>query len=244
MERFFRRRGGSAVTGIQFDAGLRKHLTGVFAYMGGGLVLSAAIAFAVANIVPLAALIFGTPLKWVAIFAPLALVMFASFRFEKLSMSALQGLFWGFAALMGVSLASALLLFTGASIVQAFLSAAVVFLAMALWGYTTRRDLSGWGSFLMIGLVGVVGASIVNLFLASGILSLIVSIIGVIVFTGLTAWDMQRLRSEYFAYSEMNAGSGQISLGKLQMMGALSLYLNFVNLFQMLLSLFGQRQEG
>jgi FtsH-binding integral membrane protein len=244
MERIVKPRGRSTAKIGQYDAGLRRHLTGVFAYMGGGLVLSAAVAFAVANIAPLAAIIFGTPLKWVAIFAPLALVMFASFRFEKLSMSALQGLFWGFSALMGVSLASALLVFTGASIVQAFLSAAVVFLAMALWGYTTKRDLSGWGSFLMIGLIGVVGASIVNLFLASGTLSLIVSIIGVIIFTGLTAWDMQRLRSEYFAYSGTNAVAGQATLGKLQVMGALSLYLNFINLFQMLLSLFGQRQEG
>lgn len=244
MERFVKARGRASASGVQYDAGLRKHLTGVFAYMVGGLIVSAVVAFCVANVAPVAAVIFGTPLKWVAIFAPLAIVMFASFRFERLSMGALQALFWGFAALMGVSLASALLVFTGASIVQAFLSAAVVFLAMALWGYTTERDLSGWGSFLMIGLVGVIGASIVNLFLASGTLSLIVSIIGVIVFTGLTAWDMQRLRSEYFAYSGTNAIAGQTSLGKLQVMGALSLYLNFINLFQMLLSLFGQRQEG
>ena len=244
MERIANSRDRRSATGMQYDAGLHNHLTGVFAYMGGGLILSAAVAFAVANIAPLAAIIFGTPLKWVAIFAPLALIMFVSFRFEKLSMVALQGLFWGFAALMGVSLASALLVFTGASIVQAFLSAAVIFLAMALWGYTTKRDLSGWGNFLMIGLVGVIGASIVNLFLASGTLSLIVSIIGVIVFTGLTAWDMQRLRSEYFAYGGTNAVAGQARLDKLQVMGALSLYLNFINLFQMLLSLFGQRQEG
>jgi len=244
MERIVKPRGSGSATGVQYDAGLRRHLTGVFAYMGGGLVVSAAVAFAVANVAPLAALIFGTPLKWVAIFAPLALVMFASFRFEKLSMGTLQSLFWGFAGLMGVSLASALLVFTGGSIVQAFLSAAVVFLAMALWGYTTKRDLSGWGSFLMIGLIGVIGASIVNLFLASGPLSMIVSIIGVIVFTGLTAWDMQRLKSEYFSYSGTNAIAGQAPLGKLQVMGALSLYLNFINLFQMLLSLFGQRQEG
>lgn len=244
MDRIFKPQGRITAASGHYDAGLRKHLTGVFAYMGGGLILSAAVAFAVANVAPLTAAIFGTPLKWVAIFAPLALVMFASFRFDRLSIGALQGLFWGFAALMGVSLASALLAFTGASIVQAFLSAAVVFMAMALWGYTTKRDLSGWGSFLMIGLIGVIGASIVNLFLASGALSLIVSIAGVIVFTGLTAWDMQRLRSEYFAFGGGSALAGQASLGKLQVMGALSLYLNFINLFQMLLSLFGQREEG
>ncbi|WP_373491738.1 Bax inhibitor-1/YccA family protein [Parasphingorhabdus sp.] len=244
MKKIIKPRGSGFATGVQYDAGLRKHLTGAFAYMSGGLMVSAAVAFAVANVAPLAALIFGTPIKWVAIFAPLALVMFAFFRFEKLSMGRLQSLFWGFAALMGVSLASALLVFTGASVVQAFLSAAVVFLAMALWGYTTKRDLSGWSSFLMIGLIGVIGASIVNLFLASGTLSMIVSIIGVIVFAGLTAWDMQRLRSEYFANSGTNAIAGQVTHGKLQIMGALSLYFNFINLFQMLLNLFGQRQEG
>lgn len=216
MDRIVETPGRRVDAGGHYYAGLRNHLTGVFAYMGGGLLLSAAVAFAVANVAPLAAITFGTPLKWVAILAPLAIVMFASFRFERLSTGALQGLFWGFAALMGVSLASALLVFTGASIVQAFLSAAVVFLAMALWGYTTKRDLSGWGSFLMIGLIGVVGASIVNLFLASGALSLVVSLVGVVVFTGLTAWDMQRLRSDYFACNGANAAAGEASLGKLQ----------------------------
>lgn len=243
MDRILKPRRAVSTPAGRYDSGLRNHLTGVFIYMGGGLVVSAVIAFAVANIAPLAAVIFGTPLKWLAIFAPLAVVMFASFRFEKLSMGALQCLFWGFAGLMGISLASALLVFTGASIVQAFLSAAVVFLAMALWGYTTKRDLSGLGSFLVIGLIGVIGASIVNLFLVSGTLSLIVSIVGVVVFTGLTAWDMQRLRSEYYAFSGTGARSGEVTLDKLRLMGALSLYLNFINLFQMLLSLFGQRQE-
>ena len=241
MEKTVQPRDYVSPEGLQYDVGLRKYLTGVFAYMGGGLGLSALVAFAVANVAPVTALIFGTPLKWVAIFAPLALVMFASFRFERLSVGALQGLFWGFAALMGVSLASALLVFTGTSIVQAFLSASIIFLTMALWGYTTKRDLSGWGSFLMIGLIGVIGASIVNLFLASGALAMAVS---VIVFTGLTASDMQRLRNEYLAHCEQGGVATQANLGKLQIMGALSLYLNLINLFQMLLSLFGQRQEG
>lgn len=244
MERTVQPRGSVSQESLQYDLGLRKYLTGVFAYMGGGLVLSALVAFAMANVAPVTALIFGTPLKWVAIFAPLAVVMFASFSFEPLSVGALQGLFWGFAALMGVSLASALLVFTGTSIVQAFLSASIVFLTMALWGYTTKRDLSGWGSFLMIGLIGVIGASIINLFLASGALSMAVSVIGVVVFTGLTAWDMQRLRNEYLIHQGANGLSARADLGKLQIMGALSLYLNLINLFQMLLSLFGQRQEG
>jgi len=244
MQRILKPRRAGTAKDFQSDARLRRHPNSVFTYMGGGLILSALVAFAVANVAPLAVAIFGTPLKWVAIFAPIALVLFASIRFEKLSMGALQGVFRGFALLMGVSLASELLVLTGASIVQAFLSAAVVFLAMALWGYTTKRDVSGWGSCLMIGLAGVIAALIVNLFLASGTLSVIVSIIAVIVFTGLTAWDMQRLRTEYFAYSGTNAVAGQASLGKLQVMGALSLCLNFINLFRMLLSLFGQRQEG
>ena len=244
MERSVPPRDYVATDGRQYDVGLRKYLTGVFTYMSGGLVLSALVAFAVANFALVTAFIFGTPLKWVAIFAPLALVMFASFRFDRLSVGALRGLFWGFAALMGVSLASALLVFTGTSIVTAFLSASIIFLTMALWGYTTKRNLSDWGSFLVIGLIGIIGASIINLFLASGALAMAVSVIGVIVFTGLTAWDMQRLRNEYLAYHEAGGMSATADLGKLQIMGALSLYLNLINLFQMLLSLFGQRQEG
>lgn len=201
--------GTGSYAGSHYDTGLRKYLSGVFAYMGGALVLSALVAFAVANIAPVAALVFGTPLKWIAIFAPLALVMFASFRFDRLSLGTLHGLFWGFAGLMGVSLASALLVFTGTSIVQAFLSASIVFLTMALWGYTTERDLSGWGSFLMVGLIGVIGASILNLFLGSGTLSMVVSVIGVIVFTGLTAWDMQRLKGEYLEHRGAHGHTGQ-----------------------------------
>ncbi len=244
MEKLVRGHGSASIASSQYDVGLRTYLNGVFAYMGGALVLSALTAFAVANIALLTALIFGTPLKWVAIFAPLAVVLFASFRFEQLSLATLHSLFWGFAALMGVSLASVLLVFTGTSIVQAFLSASIVFLAMALWGYTTKRDLSGWGSFLMMGLIGVIGAAILNLFLASGALSMAISVVGVIVFTGLTAWDMQRLRNEYLTHRSVAGTSAGEQLGKLQVMGALSLYLNLINLFQMILSLFGQRQEG
>ncbi len=243
MEKTVRGRGSAALARSQYDMGLRQYLNGVFAYMSGALVLSAVAAFAVANVAPVTALIFGTPLKWVAIFAPLALVLFMSFRLQQLSVATLHSLFWGFAALMGVSLASVLLVFTGVSIVQAFLSAAILFLSMALWGYTTKRDLSGWSSFLMMGLVGVFGAAILNLFLSSGALAMAVSVVGVIVFTGLTAWDMQRLRNEYLAHESVMGQTATEELGKLQIMGALSLYLNLINLFQMLLSLFGQRQE-
>ena len=229
-------RAGSRGSTVGFDAGLRTYLLGVFSYMAGGLVLSAAVAFVVANTVPLAALIFGTPLKWVAMFAPLAVLLVASFRFERMSVAGLQTFFWGFAALMGLSLASIFLTFTGISIVQALLGAAILFSTMALWGYTTKRDLTSWGSFLFVGLVAVILASIVNIFIGSSTLGMIVSAVGIVVFLGLTAWDMQRLRSAYYH-------SHGVALRKMQLIGALSLYLNFVNLFQLLLSLFGQRQE-
>ena len=229
-------RAGSRGSTVGFDAGLRTYLLGVFSYMAGGLVLSAAVAFVVANTAPLAALIFGTPLKWVAMFAPLAVLLIASFRFERMSVAGLQTFFWGFAALMGFSLASIFLTFTGISIVQALLGAAILFSTMALWGYTTKRDLTSWGSFLFVGLIAVILASIVNIFIGSSTLGMIVSAVGIVVFLGLTAWDMQRLKSAYYH-------SQRAALRKTQLIGALSLYLNFVNLFQLLLSLFGQRQE-
>jgi FtsH-binding integral membrane protein len=144
--------------------------------------------------------------------------------------------FWAFAAVMGVSLGSVFLVFTGGSIAQAFFSAAVMFLAMSLWGYTTQRDLTKMGSFLMMGLIGIIVASLINVFLGSSAMQMVISIIGVVVFTGLTAWDVQRIKSDYFVYA------GHEVAQKMQVMGALSLYLNFVNLFQMLLSLTGERE--
>jgi len=181
--------------------------------------------------------IFGTPLKWVVMLAPLAFVFLFSFRIEKMSASTAQTLFWVFSGLMGLSLASVLLVFTGASIAQTFFVTAVMFLSMSLYGYTTGRDLSKMGSFLIMGLIGVVLASLVNLFLQSSALQLVVSVIGVIVFTGLTAWDTQNIKSQYAEHYGHEANS------KLAVFGALSLYLNFVNLFQMLLNLMGQREE-
>ena len=221
----------------KYDAGLRTHMLGVYRNMGLGLVITGLVAFAVASTPALAAAIFGTPLKWVAIFAPLAFIMFFTFRIEKMTDAGARTAFYAFSAVMGVSLASVFLVFTGASIAQAFFSAAGMFLAMSLWGYTTGRDLTKMGSFLMMGLIGIVIASVVNIFVGSSALQMAVSIIGVVVFTGLTAWDTQRIKSEYMAYA------GTQAVAKLQVMGALSLYLNFVNLFQMLLTLFGQRED-
>ena len=219
------------------DEGLRSYMLGIYRNMGIGLALTGLVALGVASTPALVALIFGTPLKWVAMFAPLAFVMFFSFRIDRMTTSGARTAFFAFAAVMGVSMASIFLVFTGTSIAQAFFTAAALFAGMSLWGYTTGRDLTKMSTFLMVGLIGVIGASLVNLFIGSSVLQTVVSVAGVVVFTGLTAWDTQRLKSEYLAY----AGSERAE--KLAVMGALSLYLNLVNLFQLLLSLFGQREE-
>jgi uncharacterized protein len=218
------------------DAGLRSHMLGVFRNMGIGLIITGIVAAVIGNTPALYQPIFGTPLKWVAIFAPLAFVFFFTFRIDKMTDAGARTAFYAFSAVMGVSLASIFIVFTGASIAQAFFAAAVMFLAMALWGYTTGRDLTKMGSFLMMGLIGIIVASLVNLFLASSALQLVVSIIGVVIFTGLTAWDTQRIKSDYLHYA------GTQATAKLEVMGALSLYLNFVNLFQLLLNLTGERE--
>lgn len=219
-----------------FDEGLRRHMLRVFNYMASGVLLSGLVALGVASSPALTAAIFGTPLKWVAMFAPLAFVLFFSFRLERMSAASAQMAFWAFAALMGVSLASVFLVFTGVSIARTFFIAAAMFGATSLYGYTTKRDLSRFGSFLIMGLIGVLIASLVNILLGSSVLQMAVSIIGVIVFTGLTAWDTQNIKSQY-AY----ARDGETS-SKLAVFGALSLYLNFVNIFQLLLSFTGERE--
>jgi hypothetical protein len=220
-----------------YDEGLRRHMLGVYRNMALGLGITALVALLIASTPALYQPIFGTPLKWVAIFAPLAFVLFFSFRVERMTTAQARTAFYAFAGVMGVSMASIFLVFTGTSIALAFFSAAAMFAGMSLWGYTTNVDLSRWTTFLMVGLIGVVLASVVNLFVGSSTLQLVFSIAGVLVFTGLTAWDTQRLKSEYLAY----AGSERAD--KLAVMGALSLYLNLINLFQLLLSLFGQREE-
>ncbi|QAY76559.1 Bax inhibitor-1/YccA family protein [Sphingosinicella sp. BN140058] len=225
------------VSGAAFDAGLRRHMLSIYNNMGIGLVITGLVAFGVASSPALTAAIFGTPLKWVAMFAPLAFVFFLSFRMERMSVGSARMAFFAFAAVMGVSLASIFLVFTGASIARTFFIAAAMFLSVSLWGYTTRRDLTKWSTFLFMGLIGVVIASLVNVFIGSTALQMAVSIAGVLVFTGLTAWDTQQAKSMYVAYA------GTSHAEKLGVMGALSLYLNFVNLFQLLLTFFGQREE-
>ncbi|WP_181704367.1 Bax inhibitor-1/YccA family protein [Chthonobacter albigriseus] len=220
-----------------FDEGLRRHMLRVYNYMGLGLVITGLIAYFVANTPALYVPIFSSPLKWVVMLAPLGFVMFLSFKFETISTGTAQMLFWAFCAVMGLSMASIFLVFTGASIARTFFITATMFGAMSLWGYTTKTDLSKMGSFLMMGLIGIVIASLVNIFIGSSAIQFAVSVIGVIVFTGLTAWDTQNIKQNYAEHY------GEDVNQKLAVFGALSLYLNFINLFQMLLHLTGQREE-
>ncbi|MBH0238256.1 Bax inhibitor-1/YccA family protein [Methylobrevis albus] len=223
--------------GALFDEGLRAHMLRVYNYMGLGLVMTGLIAFIVSSTPALYMPIFGSPLKWVVMLAPLGFVMFLSFRFDKMSTGAVMGTFWAFCAVMGLSMASIFLVFTGASIARTFFITATMFGAMSLWGYTTKADLSKMGSFLFMGLIGIVIASIVNIFLGSSALQFAISVIGVVVFTGLTAYDTQRIKETYAEHYGEDANQ------KIAVMAALSLYLNFINLFQMLLHLTGTREE-
>lgn len=230
-------RGAAGAAQARFDAGLRRYLLGVYRNMGIGLAVTGLVAAGVASVPALTALIFGTPLKWVAMLAPLAFIFFFTFRVDRMSAAGARMAFFAFAGVMGVSMASIFLVFTGTSIAMAFFAAAAMFAGLSLWGYTTGRDLSRMGNFLMIGLLVVIGVSLVNLLIGSSMLQTLLSIAGVVVFAGLTAWDTQRLKSEYLAYA------GTQALDKLQVMGALSLYLNLINLFQLLLGLLGQQEE-
>ncbi|KGM30375.1 Bax inhibitor-1/YccA family protein [Inquilinus limosus] len=221
----------------ELDAGLRQHMLRVYNYMGLGLVLTGLVAYLVASTPAIYIPIFTSPLKWVVMLAPLAFVFFLSFRIHAVSASTAQMVFWLFCGVMGLSMASIFLVFTGTSIARTFMITAVMFGAMSLYGYTTKADLSRFGSFLMMGLVGIIIASIVNIFLGSTALQFIVSVAGVLIFTGLTAWDTQRIKEEYAEHYDTE------SLNKMAVMGALSLYLNFINMFQLLLQLTGATRE-
>jgi uncharacterized protein len=220
----------------EFDVGLRSHMLSVYNYMGLALALTGLTAFVTASTPFMVQLIFGTPLKWVVMLAPLGFIFFLGAKVRTMSVSAAQLTFWAFAVTMGLSMASIFLVFTGTSIARVFFITAGTFGAMSLYGYTTKRDLSKYGSFLIMGVIGIVIAMLVNLFIGSSALQFAISVIGVLVFTGLTAYDSQRIKEEY---SEM---AGHEMLSKMAIMGALSLYLNFINLFMMLLHLFGNRE--
>lgn len=230
------------------DAGLRAHMIRVYNYMAGAVALTGVVAwltFQMATtttaagglaLTPFGQAIFGSPLMWVLVLAPLALVFFISFRVEQMQASTALTLFLVYAALLGLSLATIFLVYTHASITRVFFISAASFGALSLWGYTTKRDLSAMGSFLIMGLFGIIIASLVGLFWHSTALQFAISVIGVIVFAGLTAWDTQKIKE---MYDPMDDGT---VAGRKAVMGALSLYLDFINLFLMLLRLFGDRR--
>jgi hypothetical protein len=221
-----------------YDIGLREYMQRVYSYMGGALAVTGLVSFLIGSNEALLKLIFGTPLGFVAIFAPIGLVFFMSFRMHKMSVKMAQGTFWAYAALMGVSLGSVFAIYTGASIARAFFITASVFGALSLYGYTTKRDLSKFGTFLFIGVVGIFIASIVNVFLKSSGLEFALSIATVLVFAGLTAYDTQNIKEEYFVH----AGGDQASLTKVAIFGALRLYMDFINLMIVMLKFFGERR--
>ncbi len=222
-------RAGSAV-----DGGLRAYMIRVYNYMSMGLVITGLAGLLTLNS-GLMPVLFGSPLKWVVLFAPLAMVMFMSFRLQSMSFGAAQTAFWVFSALMGVSLTPIALIYTGASIAKVFFITAAAFASLSLYGYTTKRDLTGLGSFLFMGLIGIIIAGLVNLFLQSSAVSLALSVLGVLIFTGLTAWDTQKIKSIYYSTNEAMLGHSAIN-------GALQLYLDFINMFMSLLRLFGDRR--
>ena len=239
------------------DAGLRAYMLRVYNYMGAGLAITGVVAYlfysmavtgnpadAVAQIgnkgimlTEFGRLIFVSPLKWVLLFAPLGVVFFLSARLPHMSLSAAQGTFWLYAALVGASLASIFLVYTGNSITQVFFVTAAAFGGLSLYGYTTKRDLSGWGSFLIMGVIGIVIAGLLNIWLQSGALQFAISVIGVLVFAGLTAYDTQQIKDNYYAVM-----GDATATAKAAIMGALNLYLDFINMFVMMLQLFGNRE--
>ena len=217
------------------DAGLRSYMLKVYNYMASGVLLTGIVAMLFASS-GLAEQVLVTPLRWLIIFAPLAFVMVMSFGMNRLSTSTLQALFWAFSVAMGLSLSSIFLVYTGTSIAQTFFAVSAGFLGLSLYGYTTKKDLSGFGTFLIMGVVGLLVAMVINLFLQSPAMQLAISAIGVLLFAGLTAYDTQKIKSMY-AYV-----AGSDMMGKVVIMGALNLYLDFINMFTFLLSFMGDRR--
>jgi uncharacterized protein len=257
----------NSVEAAAVDAGLRAHMLRIYNYMALGLAITGVTAFGIyllavtgdlagaAKVVrggtelparlagnlyltPLGYVVFVSPLKWVVILAPLALVFGLNFGIERLRPATAQLLFWLYAALIGLSLGSIFLVYTQTSVVRVFFITAASFGALSLWGYTTHRDLTGMGSFLVMGLFGIIIAGLANMLLASTALQWVVSVVGVTVFAGLTAWDTQRLKNEYL-YGAMDGETAERNA----IMGALSLYLDFINLFAMLMQVLGEREE-
>jgi len=243
-------RGVGTDRAVAYDMGLRAHMIRVYNYMAGGVALTGVVAWltyqfsvvtnasgAIVGLTPLGQALFGSPLMWVVVLAPLGLVMFMSFRIGHLEASTARLLFFVYAAALGLSLATIFMRYTSTSITNVFFISASAFGALSIYGYTTQRSLDAIGSFLVMGLFGIIIASLVNLFLASSALQWTISVIGVVIFAGLTAWDTQKIKD---FYSPMDDGT---VAGRKAVMGALRLYLDFINLFMMLMQLMGTRRD-
>ena len=236
-------------TTVVMDEGLRAYMLKVYNYMATGVLLTGIVALisfnisvvtdasgAIVSFTEFGNTLFFSGFKWLVMLAPLGIVFYMSFGINKMSSSKAQTVFWIFAALMGLSLSWILLVYTGKSVARVFFITSATFGAMSLYGYTTKRDLTKLGSFLMMGLIGIIIASLVNIFMKSSMMYFVISILGVLIFVGLTAYDTQKIKNMYVA-----SDSGEL-IGKKAVMGALTLYLDFINLFIMLLRLFGQRR--
>ena len=230
----------AAAEATQVDLGLRSYMLGVYNHMTTALLMTGFFAYAmkwaVFNVAGVGQLIYGSPLKWVVMLAPLGLVFWLSARINSMSATKARNLFYVYAALMGVSLASLLLMFSTASVARAFFITAGAFAALSLYGYTTKRSLSAMGSFMMIGLFGLIIAMVVNIFVASTAMDMMISVVGVLIFAGLTAWDTQKIKLMYMA------GDSEAERTKKSIFGALMLYLDFINMFMFILHLFGNRE--
>lgn len=251
-------RTGAGSRTAAIDEGLRAHMSKVYGTMSVGMLITFAAAWAISGLAVtsdpagataalregqyltgLGEALYMSPLKYVVMFAPLAFVFGFGAAINRISAASAQLMFYAFAFVMGLSISSIFLVYTGASIIQVFLATSIAFAGLSLWGYTTKKDISGWGSFLIMGVIGLIVVSIINIFLQSPALTFAVSSIGVLIFAGLTAYDTQRIKTEYIAHAQHGDSEW---LGKAAIMGALSLYLNFINMFMMLLSLFGSRE--
>ncbi|MEY8118261.1 Bax inhibitor-1 family protein [Falsihalocynthiibacter sp. BN13B15] len=257
MAQFDTARTGTGTRSATIDAGLRAHMNKVYGTMSVGLLITALAAWAIGNmamtsdpslavsqisdtkyLTALGNTLYGSPLKWVIMFLPLGMVFGFSAMINKLSAAGAQLFFYAFATAMGLSLSSIFLMYTGASIVQVFLVTSIAFAGLSLYGYTTKKDLSAMGTFLMMGVIGLLVAMVVNLFLQSGALMFAISAIGVLIFAGLTAYDTQKIKNDYIAHAQHGDSEW---MAKSAIMGALNLYLDFINMFMFMLQLFGNR---
>ncbi|MEM7471565.1 MAG: Bax inhibitor-1/YccA family protein [Pseudomonadota bacterium] len=247
MQDYVGARSTAGISAEQLDTGLRAHMNKVYGTMSVGMLITALAAWAISGLAttadggltPLGSALYSSPLRWVIMFAPLIFVFGFGAMINRMSAATAQLVFYAFAATMGVSISWIFLVFTGFSIIQVFLVTAIAFAGLSMYGYTTKKDISGWGSFLIMGVIGLIVASIINIFIGSPAIMFAVSILGVLIFAGLTAYDTQKIKNDYIQMAHMGDTEW---LGKSAIMGALSLYLDFINMFMFLLQLMGNRE--